>query len=495
MSGTGTAAAAAAAGEAGTRTAGATAVLDIGKSNVKLTLVGAGGAVLAEQRRPNRTLDDGPYPHHDVEGIWQWLLAALKAMSALARIEAIVPVTHGATAVLVDDAGLVLPVLDYESTLPQELSADYRRVRPAFADSGSPDLPAGLNLGRQLYWQARTFPAQFARARHILMYPQYWAWRLCGVAASEVTSLGCHTDLWQPLPGRPSSLVDAMDRGRLLPPLRTAWTALGPLRGELAAATGLPADCKVLCGIQDSNASLLRYLDMSARDGARRCTVLSTGTWVIAAALGRTDNGLSESLDMLANVSAVGKPVACMRFMGGREFAALAGPQGEVCEVCDGAELAGLIERGSFALPSFADAGGPFVGRVGVVSGPPPRNGRERYALATIYCALMSDYCLDALQAEGSIVIEGSFAGNAHFAGLLAGLRGRQEVLVSDDECGTTCGGWMLHRWGQRSATPLRSVHALTPRGWLDYRNRWRALIEGPAGASACVDGSLESSS
>jgi L-fuculokinase len=31
------------------------------------------------------------------------------------------------------------------------------------------------------------------------MYPQYWAWRLCGAAASEATSLGCHTDLWHPV--------------------------------------------------------------------------------------------------------------------------------------------------------------------------------------------------------------------------------------------------------------------------------------------------------
>ena len=28
------------------------------------------------------------------------------------------------------------------------------------------------------------------------MYPQYWAYRLTGVLANEVTSLGCHTDLW-----------------------------------------------------------------------------------------------------------------------------------------------------------------------------------------------------------------------------------------------------------------------------------------------------------
>ncbi len=38
----------------------------------------------------------------------------------------------------------------------------------------------------------------FSRAAHTLLYPQFWAWRLSGVMASEVTSLGCHSDLWLP---------------------------------------------------------------------------------------------------------------------------------------------------------------------------------------------------------------------------------------------------------------------------------------------------------
>lgn len=85
-------------------------VLDIGKTNVKLALVDAGGRVLAEERRPNTILNDGPYPHHDIDGIWDWMLATCRGFARRAHVSAIVPVTHGATAALVDDAGLVLPV-------------------------------------------------------------------------------------------------------------------------------------------------------------------------------------------------------------------------------------------------------------------------------------------------------------------------------------------------------------------------------------------------
>lgn len=445
----------------------ATVVLDIGKTNAKLTLLDAAGAILAEQRCPNSIVQSGLYPHHDTERLWHWLQSTLAAFSQLAHITAIVPVTHGATAALVDDEGLVLPILDYESNLPQSLAAEYATLRPAFGDSLSPQLPCGLNLGLQLYWLAKTYPQQFARARHILAYPQYWAWRLSGVAASEVTSLGCHTDLWQPQQGTFSSLVHRMEWTPLFPPLQAAWTALGPLQANPA----LP-ECQVLCGIHDSNASLLRYLD--AQGEAQPRTVLSTGTWAIAAAFGAPLEQLDETADMLANVNALGQPVACMRFMGGREFSVLAGAAPQVCAVAD---IARLVEQGTLALPCFAESGGPFVGQAGRIVGPAPQTAQEHYALATLYCALMSDYCLDALGAGGPVTVEGSFTDNPHFASVLAALRPGQDVAVSQDASGTTCGGWMLHRWGGvpvMASTLARPIEV----GCLDaYRAQWRALL------------------
>ena len=83
---------------------------------------------------------------------------------------------------------------------------------------------------------------------------------VCGAAASEATSLGCHTDLWDPRAQTYSSLVARMGWTASMPPPAPADAVLGTLRPEVAAATWLPADCEVLCGIHDSNASLLRYL-------------------------------------------------------------------------------------------------------------------------------------------------------------------------------------------------------------------------------------------
>lgn len=451
------------------RTGDALIVLDIGKTNVKLALVDAAGRLVAEERRPNAILRDGPYPHHDTEGIWTWMLATCRSFARRADVSAIVPVTHGATAALVDDAGLVLPVLDYEAALP---GFDYAALRPPYAQTCSPLLPAGLNLGRQLAWLQHHHPAQFAKARHILMYPQYWAWRLCGVAAGEATSLGCHTDLWDPLRQDYSSLVARMGWESRLPPVRPPSDVLGTLRADVAEATGLSPDCEVLCGIHDSNASLVRYLGFDAAGAPR--TVLSTGTWVIAAAFGASLDGLREDADMLANTNALGQPVACMRFMGGREFAALAGDQPAACSYL---ELERMVARGSMAIPCFADSGGPFAGQAGRIEGPAPVDAGERFALATLYCVLMTDYCLDALGARGPVTVEGSFTANPWFGPLLAGLRPQQALSYSDDASGTTCGGWLLR---YRDGTPPGRSVPKPPRalaGLDAYRATWRAAL------------------
>ncbi|MBV7534678.1 L-fuculose kinase [Duganella sp. sic0402] len=447
----------------------ATIVLDIGKTNVKLVLLDVSGAVLAERRMANAVLREGLYPHYDTERIWEWMLDGMRAYASLARVGAIVPVTHGATAALVDDEGLVLPVLDYEHEMPVAQQAHYAVERPPYAATYSPMLPAGLNLGCQLAWQAQSFPRQFRRARYILMYPQYWAWRLCGMPASEVTSLGCHTDLWLPASKQYSSLLERMGWNRLFAPLRPAWAPLGVIKPELAQRTGLPADCSILCGIHDSNASLLRHLTAEQPPA-----VLSTGTWVIAAAPGMPLDGLREDADMLANSNALGQAVACIRFMGGREFGELAGKDAETCTVED---LQALIAQGTFALPSFAGATGPFAQRTGGVHGPLPRDARQRYALATLYCVLMSDYCLDALGVDTDVVVEGSFTGNPWFAPLLAALRPQRQISCTDDSSGTTCGGWMLHHWRHTPPGGKQSAAPLVLSGWLEYKQRWLKVL------------------
>eukprot|EP01037_Dinobryon_pediforme_P012740 gene12740-12836_t len=445
-------------------------IIDIGKTNVKLALFDVQGDVLWQKSQPNTPILTGLYPHADVERIWAFLLDALREANARHKIDVIVPTTHGATGALLDDNGLVLPIMDYEFLRLDEIERLYAPLRPPFGLSYSPRLPTGLNLGRQIAWQAWAHPETFATAKYFLTYPQYWLWRLTGALASDVTSLGCHTDLWLPNAACPSSLADALGLSKRMPPLLPSWAEAGTLKAELAAQTGLEA-VPVLCGIHDSNAALLPYL----RTRAAPFTVLSTGTWVVLMSVGHPLDNLRAEDDMMANVDATGRPIACARFMGGREYAEISGDCAAPPSV---AAIEQLIAESIFALPSFSPHGGPYAARQGKIT--KTLQPDSRTSLATLYCALMSDHILTRLGVtHGDIIIDGSFAKNALFCELLAQLRPGQQVLCASDQAGTARGAAMLVDWPKSEIeVGTRIIAASNIPSLLTYRDAWLAQID-----------------
>lgn len=443
------------------------AVLDIGKTNVKL--VGHDldmGADFFIRAMPNRVLRNDPYPHFDIEAIWSFLLASLAELAREQPFEAISITTHGASAALIDGAGLVLPVLDYEHPGPDELATDYDRLRPAFAESFSPHLPGGLNLGAQLYWQQQCFPAEFAAATWILTYPQYWAWRLTGVASTEATSLGCHTDLWQPAKGKPSSFAVAMGWADKFAPLHLAFDALGPVKPEIAQEIGLAGPVPVSCGIHDSNASLLPHLLAAEAP----FSVVSTGTWAVLFAVGGKVSGLDPARDTLVNVDAFGRPVPSARYMAGREFDVMT----DGAPVTpDQAVVSAVLAGSAMAFPAFAPGTGPFPTGAGRWT-QTDLSPAVKTAVASLYAALMTEVCLELLGADGVSVIEGPFARNALYREALAAATGRP-VQVSDSATGTSAGAAQLVRRKEKAApipTPP-SLYDLS--GFQRYRKLWRA--------------------
>ncbi|MCP3470632.1 FGGY family carbohydrate kinase [Bradyrhizobium sp. CCGUVB1N3] len=444
------------------------AVLDIGKTNVKLALFDD-GRLLWEKSAPNCIRPGPPYPHEDVESAWNFFLDALREAARTHQISAIVPTAHGAAGALIGESELAAPVMDYEFTGVEAIEPDYARLRPPFSESLSPKLPAGLNLGLQLAYQKWRCPDLFAKARHFVGYPQYWTWRLSGVAVSEVTTLGAHTDLWAPRQGQVSSLVKALDVDHLLPPLRRAFDPLGPIKPEIAARTGLAPETQVFCGIHDSNASLLPYL--VSRQAP--FSVLSTGTWVILMCVGLSLDRLDPRDDTLANVDAQGRPIACGRFMGGREYAAIAGGGGNP----DLDAIERVIVSGTMALPCFSGHGGPYATTKGVIRGEVAP--RDRTALATLYCALVSDLMLTRMGATGGdLIVEGTFAGNLLFCQTLGALRPTQRVFAAEDAAGTARGAAMLAQWppSYPIAAPM-PVPAAPIAGLGAYRDVWTAQI------------------
>jgi len=416
------------------------AVIDIGKTNAKLALVDLDNmSELDVITRPNTVLQSGPWPHFDVEGHWQFILQGLADYHRRFGISAISVTTHGAcAALLAEDGTLSAPILDYEVAGPDTLADDYDAIRPPFSETGSPRLALGLNLGAQLFWQFHVDPGLKTRTDTIVTYPQYWVHRLTGVAATDVTSLGCHTDLWNPTMGQFSSLVTKLDLTDKLAEPRRPTDILGPVLPEIATLTGLAPDTPVYCGIHDSNASLLPHV-LSHK---APFSVVSTGTWVIAMSIGGHKVALDPNADTLINVNALGNAVPSARFMGGREYDIALGRTS--CPDPTDADMLAVLNEKVMLLPAVVPESGPYRGRKERWVGPEPALGSPgRKAAVSFYLALVTFRCLKEIGHRGPIIVEGPFATNRAYLLMLSAVS-KAPIKVSQTNTGTSQGAAML---------------------------------------------------
>jgi sugar (pentulose or hexulose) kinase len=459
-------------------------VLDIGKTLAKLTLWSADGALVDRVTRANeRTLSRHGYPCLDVEGIESWFASTLAGFARQRPIRAIVPVAHGAAAVVLLPDGSWIEPLDYEAPLPDALREHYLAQRDPFAETGSPALPCGLNLGAQIHWLEAILP-DAVRTGTIVTWPQFWAWRLSGVAATEVTSLGTHTDLWRPFDGRPSRMAERRGWAAHFAPLRRASDMLGPVTAAWRERCALPEGCMVACGIHDSNADLLA---VRAHIGERDHTVLSTGTWFIAmrSCPKKPDlAALPEARDCLVNVNAFGIPVPSARFMGGRETELLEeGVQIDPSAHADAllARAAELVRAGVFALPAFQKGVGPFPAADGHwIDRPDDQLGRR--AAAGLYLALMADASLDLIGSRERLVVEGRFMGDPVFVRALASLRPDQSILLAPSSDSLCHGAISLVAPDTVPESELVDVEPL-PFSLTSYAEQWRERLAGAKSA------------
>jgi len=447
-----------------------TAVLDIGKTNLKLALVDDTGAIVAARSRANASKPGPPWQQLDLAGLEAWLLEGLAEFAGERALDAFVAVSHGSAGVLIDDDGPVLPAIDYEAQPPADLLDDYARIVPPFPERGSALLGGASHFARQLLWMQRAFPAEFARARHFLALPQYVAWRLTGEPAWEWTMLGAQSHLWSPLRGDLTELAETLGVRHLFGAVGTPYRDLGSPRPEL----GLPSGMRVLAGLHDSTANLYRYQCA----GLERFTLLSTGTWIVGMSADTPADRLNERRSMGLTCDVEGRAVAGTLAMAGRDHALIAGTSPPPVTT---AALDRLIARDVMLLPSLAEFDGVFPGSaaLGRIVGDEPSEPGARAALATLYAALVSDVCLDLLAADATVVIDGGFAAEPAFAGLVAALRPDLRVLVSPTGDGTVRGAALLARPNVEAVAALDLTPAEPwPHSALaEYRERWRGRL------------------
>ena len=405
-------------------------VLDIGKTNVKLTFV---DSFNNKTIKFFKTKQKNIYRHGikilNSNSIFEWALKKITYIGRKHNLDKFVCTAHGTSIALIsyDDKEL-LACTDYEYKF-DKLFNNYKKIAPKFSESFSPFLENGLNIGQQIYYLYKRKQKLIKKTKYILNYPQYIVWKLTSSFSSEISYVGCHTHLWDFKRNKLSSFVKKIKLEKKFPQIRKAWDTIGQKQiGK--------SNLKIINGIHDSNASYLYFKNSDIKN----FTLVSTGTWYIIFNQKTPLKNLNPSLDMLANIDVFGKPVPTMRFMGGREYDHLMG----VFKISNKTRA---IKNFSFhdylIYPSYASGGGFSINKINI-SFYERLNKGQIYYLICLYISFVINFCLNQMKSSNTIILDGPITKNITIMKILSSLRKKQIVLKNKREIGTTLGATNL---------------------------------------------------
>lgn len=252
------------------------AILDIGKTNKKAFLIDEHYRIVRESGTcfPETKDEDGDLCE-DITLLTDWVKDSLHELVSLPEytVVAINFSTYGASMVYLDEEGHILaPLYNYLKPFPQgmqeALCAESGGLDKVCSDTASPAL-GSLNAGLQLYRIKQTRPALFDKIRYALHLPQYISFLVTGQPLSDITSIGCHTMLWDFSRQRYHEWVLKEGLAEKLAPVFPGNSVLPATIEGVNYMAGI--------GLHDSSAALIPYLSSFSEPFA----LISTGTWCI----------------------------------------------------------------------------------------------------------------------------------------------------------------------------------------------------------------------
>jgi L-fuculokinase len=304
----------------------AIAILDVGKTNKKLFLFDEQYRIVWEQTMVfDGTKDEDGEPCEDLQQLTAWVRQSLKTLAAVPdiKVRAINCSAYGASFVHIGADGTpVAPLYNYLKPYPEDLKKKFYDTYGGEVTlsmlTASPVL-GSLNSGMQLYRIKQQQPELFARIRYSLHLPQYLSFLLTGKVFSDITSIGCHTNLWNFSQQHYHEWVYREGLIDKLAPIRPS-TSVMPLSAPPSSLPSPPVCSDIAIaiagiGLHDSSAAMIPYLE-SFREPF---VLISTGTWCI------TMNPFNDApltvaelkKDCLCYISYRGRPVKASRLFAG----------------------------------------------------------------------------------------------------------------------------------------------------------------------------------
>ncbi|HRE52885.1 MAG TPA: FGGY family carbohydrate kinase [Flavitalea sp.] len=292
------------------------AVFDVGKTNKKIFLFDEQYAIVEERsvQFPEIADEDGD-PCEDLDQLTDWTLSSLRELSTLGAFEvkAINFSAYGASLVHLDAEGKpMLPLYNYLKPYPADLQRrfyeDYGGETVMSMHTASPAL-GSLNSGMQLYRLKQERKDIFDKIDCSLHLPQYLSYLAAGVKYSDITSIGCHTLLWDFSNHRYHEWVRREGIIQKLAPIFPSDEAIRLTGNEPARIAGV--------GLHDSSAALIPYL----AGFEEPFVLISTGTWCISLNPFNPSYPNAEELkqDCLCYLTYTGKNVKASRLFAGYE--------------------------------------------------------------------------------------------------------------------------------------------------------------------------------
>jgi L-fuculokinase len=292
------------------------AIFDIGKTNKKFFLINEQYKIIHEGSvQFNAVLDEDGDACEDLQALTAWIHQTLTELLAMGQfnIKALNFSAYGASLVHIGTDGVpVTPLYDYLKPFPEQLKKKFYKSyggETAFSISTASPVLGNLNSGMQLYRLKEQRKELFNRIHYSLHLPQYAGYLITGKAYSDMTSIGCHTGLWDFGNNCYHHWVHAENILAKLAPIFSSDKVTDVTINGKKIAVG--------AGLHDSSAALIPYLACFSEP----FVLISTGTWCISLNPFNHDPLTAEELqqDCLCYKDYNGKPVKASRLFAGNE--------------------------------------------------------------------------------------------------------------------------------------------------------------------------------
>lgn len=295
-------------------------IFDIGKTNKKCFVFDEDYQIVLEKSDTlPETVDEDGFPCEDVQLLTEWVKTAINDLLQNPNfdIKAINISAYGASFVYLNESGEILsPLYNYLKPFPDKLTKlfyeKYGEKSALARETASPTL-GNLNSGLQLFRIKYERPTIFNQVKYAIHLPQYIHYLITGEYCSEITSIGCHTMLWDFEKNDYHRWVKAEGIDQKLPPLSISDFGFKVSETLPKSEIRNPKSN----GLHDSSAALIPYL----KTFQSPFLLLSTGTWNIALNPFNHQPLTQDELeqDCLCYLSYEGKPVKACRLFAGHE--------------------------------------------------------------------------------------------------------------------------------------------------------------------------------